>query len=249
VPTPVAAPTEADANVSDPGGDSVPLGAGTVVQTLATDGLRMRSRPSTDADSFKYSPLLPLATPLLILDGPVSGSGYEWYDVAPLVGMEPAHGWVASGGGEGDAWIAPSAFACPAAPTDMRSLLDLPEGVGVLCFPNQPITVTARLISCNCDVDGAWYTPEWFAAGGGNLLVEPERTSPPAEGADAMLLSVDPAGDVPADLPIGSVVEVTGVFDHPAASTCTMTEMDGKPEPSQGCRLDFAVTRMRTQEP
>ena len=46
----------------------MPLFAGTVVQTLADDGLRMRSRPSTDADSYKYEPLLALGTPLLILE-------------------------------------------------------------------------------------------------------------------------------------------------------------------------------------
>lgn len=37
---------------------------------------------------------------------------------------------------------------------------------------------------------------------------------------------------------------VTGIFDHPAASSCTRTEMDGAPVSSQGCRLNFAITRL-----
>jgi hypothetical protein len=45
------------------------------------------------------------------------------------------------------------------------------------------------------------------------------------------------------------MVEVTGIFDHPAASTCTKTEMDGDPAPSQGCRLEFAVTQLRVVGP
>ena len=214
------------------------------MKTLATDGLRMRSEPSVDPSSFKYEPLLPLGTALLVLDGPVSGSGYEWYDIAPLASAEAAHGWVASGSQEGEAWIAGGDFDCPAAPTNMRSLLDLPPGVGVRCFPNMPITVHARLLSCNCDVDGAWFTPEWFSAGGGNLLVQPEQETLPRDQADRMPFSLDPAADHPSELPMGEVVEVTGVFDHPAASTCTLTEMDGQPTPDPGCRLQFAVTRI-----
>jgi len=89
--------TPAAAASVDPATDSVPLAAGSVATTLATDGLRMRSEPSVDPSSFKYEPLLPLGTALLVLDGPVSGSGYEWYDVAPLAPAEAAHGWVASG--------------------------------------------------------------------------------------------------------------------------------------------------------
>jgi hypothetical protein len=57
-------------------------------------------------------------------------------------------------------------------------------------------------------------------------------------------LNLDPTGEHPDVLPVGEVVEVTGVFDHPAAADCTRTEMDGEPAPSQECRLEFAVTQM-----
>jgi hypothetical protein len=116
-----------------------------------------------------------------------------------------------------------------------------------------PITVEARLIGCNCDVDGSWYTPSWFFLGSGGpaLLVEPGDTRGPdsVNPDDWFALNLDPAGEHPDVLPIDRVVEVTGIFDHPAASSCTRTDMDGHPAPSQGCRLEFAVTRLLVHGP
>ena len=74
-------------------------------------------------------------------------------------------------------------------------------------------------------------------------------TSAPPDMADWFGLNLDPAGQQPDALPVGKVVEVTGIFDHPAAASCTLTEMDGEPVPSQGCRLEFAVTRLLVQGP
>jgi hypothetical protein len=208
-----------------------------------------------------YNPLLPLGTQLLVLDGPVSASGYTWYEVVPLTSAAPdldfrgsgalPSGWVASAGRDGEPWIAADTFDCPPVPTDFRSLATLPPAVGLACFPRVPITVEARLISCNCDVDGAWYTPFWFSLGYGTseLLVAPDVTSAPPDWADWFVLYLDPGGEHPDVLPVGKVVEVTGIFDHPAAANCTLTEMDGKPVPSQGCRLEFAVTRLRVVGP
>jgi hypothetical protein len=129
-------------------------------------------------------------------------------------------------------------------PNDFRSLAALPVGVGLACFPQVPITVQARLLSCACDIDGAWYTPSWFQVNATDLLVEPGVTRVPSDMADWFGLNLDPAGQHPDVLPVGAVVEITGLFDHPAATTCTRTEMDGQPVPSQGCRLEFAVTRL-----
>jgi hypothetical protein len=62
------------------------------------------------------------------------------------------------------------------------------------------------------------------------------------------VLNFDPGDEHPDKIPEGKVVRVTGVFDHPAAAKCTLTEMDGEPVASQGCRLEFAVTRLVVQE-
>ncbi len=74
-------------------------------------------------------------------------------------------------------------------------------------------------------------------------------------GDDRLELNLDPTGQHPDVLPIGrylegtswsqpEVVEVTGIFDHPAAARCTFTEWDAEPVPTQQCRLEFAVTRL-----
>lgn len=219
------------------------------VAVTVVDSLRVRSQPRVSGDSNMYEPLLPLGTQLLIFGGPVSASGYAWYEVVPLTSRTLPSGWIASAGRDREPWIAADAFDCPPVPTDFRSLAALPRGVGLACFPHLPITVQARLISCNCDADGAWYTPGWFSFGGGisKLLVEPDVTSAPPDWADWFLLNLDPAGEHPDPLPLGKLVEVTGIFDHPAATTCTLTEMDGEPVHSHGCRLEFAVTRLVVQ--
>jgi hypothetical protein len=164
--------------------------------------------------------------------------------------VSPTGSSVASGR-DGQGWIAVNAFDCPPVPTDFRSLAALPPGVGLVCFPGVPITVEVTLIPCNCDADGPWYTPSWFFLGSGSptLLVEPARTSVPPESADWFVLNLDPTGEHPDVLPIGQIVEVTGIFDHPAAAGCTRTEMDGEAVSSQGCRLLFAVTHMLLRGP
>ena len=242
-PTPAVAtarPTATAVWPSNPGKVRVGTAAVTVV-----DGVRVRSKPAVSDDSAKFEPLLPLGTRVSVLDGPVSASGYDWYDVKPVAGTLPG-GWVASRGRDGDLWLVAADFDCPPLPTDFRSLAALPSPVGLVCFPRKPITVRARLVGCNCDVDGAWYTPSWFSRGGGTseLLVAPNMTSPPPDMADWFVLNLDPAGQHPNVLPVGKIVQVTGIFDHPAAASCTYTEMDGEPVPSQGCRLEFAVTRL-----
>ena len=72
-------------------------------------GLRVRSQPRVSDDSKKFEPLLPLGTELEVVGGPVTGSGYVWYEVAPvsfaLTGGAD-RGWVAMGDHDGTPWIA-----------------------------------------------------------------------------------------------------------------------------------------------
>ncbi|MDX6315361.1 MAG: hypothetical protein QOF44_4825, partial [Streptomyces sp.] len=214
----------------------------------AVDGVRVRSQPRVSDDSFEYEPLLPLGTPLYVLNGPVSASDYTWYEVVPLTSrLNRRSGWVAAASQSGEPWLAASDFACPPMPTDLGSLRALPSSVGVACFPRVPITVQARLIECNCEIDGPTYSPGWFSstASAGKLLVEPKVTSPPADPGSSLILELDPAGQHPDVLPVGEVVEVTGIFDHPAAAGCTgNVGADDTPVPTQDCRLQFAVTRL-----
>jgi hypothetical protein len=236
---PVATP----AATPDPGADPF---VGTVVATLADRGLRVRSAPRVSDDSYKFEPLLPLGTTLFVVGGPVDASGYTWYEVAPMASGGLPTGWVASADRGGMPWIGATSADCPPVPADFASLAALPQGVGPACFPQLPITVRARLLSCNCDMDGAWHEPFWFVAGSGrpDVLVEPGSTDVPEDFGDWFILNMDPNGEHPANLPYGEVVEATGMFDHPAAEGCTLTEPDGEPVASGGCRLAFAVTRL-----
>lgn len=245
-PLPSVAPPTPSSIPSATASDDAASFVGGAVTTLADDGLRVRSQPRVGDDSQMLDPLLPIGSALLILQGPVSASGYDWYEVVPLTSRELPSGWVASASREGEPWIEVAEFACPSLPTDFRSLASQPRGVGLACFPRVPITVETRIISCNCDADGSWYTPGWFFLGSGSpdLLVAPDVTTVPPDFADWFALNLDPAGEHPDLLPIGEVVEITGIFDHPAASSCTRTQMDGEPVSSQGCRLEFAVTRL-----
>ena len=173
-------------------------------------------------------------------------------------------------GRDGEAWLGPSNYDCPAVPDDFASLMALPPGAGTACFSRVPITIRARLFACNCDVD-AWppISPAWlWAVGQGPFIVGPSEVRlTPATGAygehyRGIELVRDPKGRFPAKLPIGTylegddwssppVVRITGMFDHPAAQTCRVVSNDDPAEvvPSldsvvQECRLEFAVTRI-----
>ena len=80
---------------------------GSVVKT-ATDRLRVRSQPRVSDDSVKFTPVLPVGTELEVVGGPVTASGYVWYEVAPLSfvladGVE--RGWIAAADQDGTPWI------------------------------------------------------------------------------------------------------------------------------------------------
>lgn len=216
---------------------------GPIVATVADD-LRVRSMPRVSDDSIELEPVLPVHTRLIVLDGPVTASGYTWYEVAPLGSRTLPIGWVAAGSRSGEPWLATADFDCPAIPADFQALAALVPAVGLACFPRVPITVRARLIRCNCDVDSVAYTPSWFSIGDPRLLVEPGATRPPSDARDWVFLYVDPSGEHPDVLPEVGVVELTGVFDHPAAADCTASVMGETPLPTQECRMKFAVSRL-----
>ena len=113
-PTPVASPvpTPAPTPVASPMPSPTPSETDPFVGKVAvtvSDDLVVRSEPWVGADSEMYRPGLPLGTELTVLDGPVSGSGYTWYEVAPVSvpGLDgPGFGWVAMAARDGEPWIA-----------------------------------------------------------------------------------------------------------------------------------------------
>ena len=239
----------------------------TTLVTVA-DQIRVRSEPGLGDESIKYEPLLPRGTLLYAFDGPVYESGYEWYEVAPLsvelaspaCGPLPqgacgriSSGWVARSGHNGEPWLAPGEADCPPAPDDVDGLVAATRGARLACFSRIPITVLARLIPCNCDVDGGGFDPSWFGVDDQpDLLLDPSEAQPSQNYERWLILVLDPAGRRPALLPLGEIVEVTGMFDHPEAQGCLYqgvpTETAGPPTPTSACRFMFVTTSIAAIE-
>jgi hypothetical protein len=208
--------------------------------------VRVRSEPGVAASSEKLTPLLPLGTELVVLSGPVAADGYHWYEVTPLSSASPLpRGWVAAAGRDGESWLEARTPSCPARPTTFAALAAIPSQLALVCFPRAPITIEARIVDCACNVDGPGYTPPWFTDGasGWNLLIDPSQSTPSAD-AQSLWLYLDPEAKRPATLPIGKVVTVTGIFDHPAADACVRGAYLDPAAATGECRLWFAVTKI-----
>jgi hypothetical protein len=245
-----SSPVPSDATqTAGPTANAGVLRPGMTAVTLA-EGIRLRSLPETGDVSIKYQPLLPAGTKLYVVDGPVSASGYEWIRVVPI-SFEARHpegwgepdGWLAVSSREGDPWVTAAAIDCPAAPTGVAELR-LGMGERLACFGGVPITFQARLVRCDCDIDGPAIEPGWFMPSD-LVLIDPTASDNPVDMDRATLLALDPAADVHDPLPVDRLVEVTGMFDHPAAAACRVGGFDTPPEPSLECRFFFTVTSLK----
>lgn len=103
-PSPAAVPAPTGSTL----GPRPSFPAGAVLVTVA-DHLRVRSQPRVGDDSTMYEPVLPLATTVHALDGPVAGSGYWWYQVELTEGQTLyggiRGGWIAAADHDGSRWI------------------------------------------------------------------------------------------------------------------------------------------------
>lgn len=267
-PSPFATEAPIEPSITDGGGDlHVDPLLNTVVVTVS-DRVRVRSEPRVSADSIKYEPVLPLGTELTVLDGPVSASGYTWYQVAPVSfdGLEgPGYGWVALAGTDGEPWIA----ICPPRP-DLAALRSTYSGLA--CYGGQEITFTARLAVYDgliCDdqpaVEPWWIEPPWlggscsFYSYSSAVFLSPLEGEPNYGFGVTLYPTID-LTTLPAlfdDLgnSIWTVVEVTGQYDHPEARTCRGKSVpDGEQPPTPEavvayCRSQFVVTSVRFPAP
>jgi hypothetical protein len=262
-PTPVIEPTEP----SEPPVDSVPIPSNAYARVVADD-LRVRSQPRISDDSKKLKPLLQRGALLVVLDGPVQASGYDWYQVQPTLSLEDAitypAGWVAAASREGEAWIEPDHIDCPPEPADvlgLESILEHDEMYWEIpCFSGRDLTFEARLgraeVTC-VDIESDWiWEPGWF----GSCVAPPFFLAPVEEDPNgttywaAFPPGIDTSIAVARDAPRDEwpIVEVTGMFDHPLAQTCHNvaafeTAYEEEPDPYQTvmhCRRQFVVTSM-----
>jgi hypothetical protein len=221
--------------------------------------VRIRSKPGLGADSAKLGPLLEQGATLMVLDGPVEASGYDWFLVRPRAYDEDGRilptGWVAAGR-DGEQWIKPLKIDCPAVPTNLDTLRKLASDYWLTCFRGVDITFNARLeqtgYACSSrePIEPAWFTT--CATEYATDLVAPNAVH-------RLLVVWDPDVDLSiAARPAASeemwpTVEVIGQFDHPAARTC-QTPNPGIPDDVHRaqtvltCRNMFVVTSMRLIE-
>jgi hypothetical protein len=222
--------------------------------------------------SRKLEPLLWNGAGLFVIDGPVAGSGYDWYLVEPLQEVDlqvhpdpPPPGWVAAASREGEPWIAPIPGDCFDTPLGWLQfeLTSRPIGLDALsCFGDRQLQFTAWLASesgggCR-DTTGPWtITPAWLGPcpDPAYRLADPDSNL--ANGVNSLAVTVAPSVDL-RSLPKLEpdhwlLVDVVGQYAHPDASSCRATptggDGDGPPRPEVvvlRCRDQFVVTSMTT---
>lgn len=249
----LSAPATVSATASPKG--AIEIGS---IASVATSDLRVRSRPEVSDASKKLAPLLQSGQALFIVDGPVSGSGYRWYLVQPLGGPidngSLPFGWVAEGDKTGVPWLEPGGFHCPNAPTTFNEFASIEPIVALACFGRKPLTFPARIADpeATCGTDVGWtIEPEWL----GSTCSHPKYLVFDAKSKDNYFDSViEPSLDTSGLRPGTEEkdwirVNLTGSFDHPAASTCQgkVTEASAAPPPERdeiilSCRSRFVIT-------
>jgi len=204
---------------------------------------------------------------VVVLDGPVQASGYDWYLVQPTITSDTADpypfGWVAAADRDGEPWIEPT-VECPPLPTTVEELGEMNQVAAlffeVTCFGGKDITFEARLRVPDGDIcgDEPWgVDPGWLDSCVGDAPIfvpvkaSPDDISVVARWSHDFDLSTIPDTRVPqADWP---TLEVTGMFDHPGAETCRNRHNYAEPgvaapDPAMTilrCRMRFVVTSMR----
>ena len=259
LPSVSAAPTE-------PIVPTVNIGSDSFARVLVDD-LRVRSKPGVSDDSKKLEPLLQRGEVLLVLDGPVRASGYDWYQVQPVNSYNAANesslfGWVAAAGKDGEPWLKRHRVECPPLPTDLSEIVSVKwidaKVVQMMCFGDHEITFLARLVTPSewCGL-GEWpaVEPAWMGecTTAPNYLVgvdddEGEMALHPAWAPDVDLSFAPEVESPPEAWPM---VAVSGRFDHAAAIGCHSPgdEMDTPSiDPALTvlmCRTQFVVTSLR----
>jgi hypothetical protein len=124
--------------------------------------LRVRSKPSVDADSEKFTPVLETGQRVYVISGPVQGSGYDWYLVRPVAKRVTQDGWISVAARDGTPWAEPAAVDCPAVPT-LADISALDPALRILCYRDKELTFTATVVwGGNCG-SLLFDTPDWMA--------------------------------------------------------------------------------------
>lgn len=126
--------------------------------------LRVRSKPSVEEDSVKFTPLLETGQRLYVIKGPVEGSGYAgWYLVRPVAKRVTVDGWVSAAARDGVPWLEPAAVDCPSVPT-LADIDAMDAAIRIPCFAGKELTFTATITwGAMCGDANLLSKPDWMA--------------------------------------------------------------------------------------
>jgi hypothetical protein len=124
--------------------------------------LRVRSKPSVDADSEKFTPLLETGQRLFVISGPAQGSGYNGYLVRPVAKRVTQDGWISAGSREGVPWVEQAAVDCPSV-TTLADINKLDRPLRILCYGGKELTFTTTIYWGGlCADSSALAKPDWM---------------------------------------------------------------------------------------
>ena len=230
-PTPTAeAPATASEATSEPSASVLPTATPKPTPTplqpdtlasVTVDDLNLRDAPSSGATSLGH---LPAGARVFVVEGPKQADGFGWYQVAIVDEwrFEPSKcsdscaeaqiGWVAGVSDRQDGWLAPSELACPADPK-RDALLALDPLERLVCYSGQTLRLRGVVRTPCCGYVGAFnYEPHWIAWPTSTVYLE----------NFGFALRFDPR-DRLEDPAYGDIIRITGHFDDPAATMCSIT--------------------------
>jgi len=124
--------------------------------------LRVRSKPSVDEDSVKFTPLLDSGQKLFVISGPVQGSGYDWYLARTVADRVTQDGWVAVQSRDGVPWMEPAAIGCP--PATLGDMARMDGALRLYCYGSRDISFTTTLYAgATCDGTSQVADPTWLS--------------------------------------------------------------------------------------
>lgn len=257
--TATASPPSAEPTAATPATPVIPTDA---YARIDASGVPIGETPGASPDRTMSEGPLPIGLLVYVVQGPVSIDGVDWYLIATTYSPDQDQfypsGWVPEVGEDGMPALRPEIVYCPPLPADLDAMIALQKPVPtyfeVACFGGEEIRFEARIGQIESECWEPWgVEPEWLGCNVPAAYLVPLAPDPDdpliypafAPGVDTAIL---PHPDAPAPLPI---VEIRGIFDHPAAQDCrNRLNYESEPEPIPaltilGCRTQFVVTAMR----
>jgi hypothetical protein len=134
------------------------------VLSIIEGPLRVRSKPTVDADSEKFNPLLATGQRVYVISGPVAGSGYSsWYLVRSVAKRVTQDGWISAAARDGTPWVEPNAVDCPESAT-LADIGALDPALRIPCFRGQELTFTTTITwGAQCGDGVLVEQPDWLS--------------------------------------------------------------------------------------